>query len=272
MSAPGTPAARPSPFLDASRRMALRALPLVAFAALWQIGSSLNLINPSFLPSVASIGVALGDLVHGGEIRDNLFISLFRAYAGLLAGVVVGISLGVGMARSEQVHRFFAPLIGTTYSLPKSSIVPLFILWFGVGNVTDILAVFLACLLPVVVHAYHGVKDAPSILIWSARAMGTSERKLLWRVLLPSALPAILTGVRIALGFSYVLTISAEMIAAKNGIGKLIFLYGENGAYDYMFAALATVVAAAFVSDQLFLWFMNAALRWQDTASARSEA
>jgi ABC-type nitrate/sulfonate/bicarbonate transport system permease component len=172
------------------------------------------------------------------------------------------------MATSRQAERFFGPLVATTYSLPKSSLIPLFILWFGIGDATNILSVVLACLLPVIVSTYHGARTIPSVILWSARAMGTPHHLILWRILLPGSLLPILTGVRIALGFCFVLTISAEMIAAKTGIGKLIFLYGENGAYAYMFGGLLAVVVIAYIADRLLLAAMSYLLRWHESIGA----
>jgi ABC-type nitrate/sulfonate/bicarbonate transport system permease component len=240
-------------------------LPLLGVLAVWQGITQAGLVDASFLPSVGSIATALGDLVRGGEVAANLGISLFRTAAGLALATAVGIGLGVAMATSRRVDVVVGPLVALTYSLPKSSLVPLFLLWFGIGSGTDIAAVFLACLLPVLVHAYHGVKGVPPVLLWSARAMGTPPATMVTRVLLPAALPSILTGTRIALGFSFVLTISAEMIASTDGIGKLIFMYGENGAYSYMFAAIGVVVAVAYVADRALLSLIRVLLRWHES-------
>ncbi len=105
-----------------------------------------------------------------------------------------------------------------------------------------------------------------------AQALGARPREMLWQVFLPHALPDIFTGLRVALGFSFVLAISSEMIASTNGIGKLIFMYGENGAYDYMFAAIACVVVVAFVTDRLLLVLTQKCLRWHESATARGAA
>ena len=96
--------------------------------------------------------------------------------------------------------------------------------------------------------------------------MGTPPGTLLWRIMIPAALPLILTGVRIALGFSFVLTVSAEMIASTDGIGKLIFMYGENGSYSYMFGAIGVVVAVAYAADRGLLALTRALLRWHEFA------
>jgi ABC-type nitrate/sulfonate/bicarbonate transport system permease component len=145
--------------------------------------------------------------------------------------------------------------------------VPLLILWFGIGNTMAITAVYLSALLPIVVHTYHGVMATPPVLVWSAQALGTSTRKLLWQIFLPHALPDVFTGIRIALGFAFVVALSAEMIASTSGIGRLIFMYGENGSYDYMFAAVTSVVVTAFLADRALLLLSAASLRWHDSAA-----
>jgi ABC-type nitrate/sulfonate/bicarbonate transport system permease component len=257
-------AAPRSPWL----RAAWRYLPIAIFLLLWQLVVDLNLVDRAFLPSLDATVRALWEMTRNGEIAVNLLVSMYRAFGGLAIGSVIGVAIGLAMATSRQADQFFGPLVATTYSLPKSSLVPLFILWFGIGDVTNILTVVLACLLPVIVSTYHGVKAVPAVMVWSARAMGTPHRLILWRILLPGALLSIFTGVRIALGFCFVLTISAEMIAAKTGIGKLIFLYGENGAYAHMFGGLLAVVVVAYVADRALLAAMNHFLRWHDSIHA----
>ena len=245
-----------------------RIVPLLLLALIWQAVSSLHMVDSSFLPSPVRVGQALYDLLTGREIRDNLFVTLARATIGLVLGSIAGIWLGLMMARSEVFRAYAAPIVGGTYSLPKSALIPLFILWFGIGTATAVCAVFLACLLPMVVNTFQGVASTPRVLVWGAEAFGTRSKTMLWRVYLPHALPDIFAGLRVALGFSFVLAISSEMIASTNGIGKLIFMYGENGAYDYMFAAIACVVAVAFLADRLLLVLTQKCLRWHESAQA----
>ena len=252
-------------------RAAGRLLPVLFLLGIWEALTRANLLDRSFLPTVTSILAAIADLVRGGDIAANLFTSLFRNFAGLALGVAAGVAVGVAMATWAAADGFFGPLVAVTYSLPKSALVPLFLLWFGIGTITDIATVFLACLLPMVVHTYQGIKGVPSVLVWSARAMGTPSARLLRRVMIPAALPLILTGARIALGFSFVLTISAEMIASTDGIGKLIFMYGENGSYNYMFAAISVVVAVAYGADRGLLAGMRVLLRWHEFGHHEAE-
>jgi ABC-type nitrate/sulfonate/bicarbonate transport system permease component len=245
-----------------------RLLPLVLLVVVWQALGSFGLIDTAFLPTPAAVLAALVDLISGREIRDNLATTLMRAGSGLSLAAVCGIAFGFGMARLPAFRAIVTPIVGATYSLPKTAIVPLLILWFGIGHVMAVTAVYLSCLLPIIVHTYHGVAATPAVLVWSAQALGSGRARLAWRIFLPHALPEILTGLRIALGFSFVVAISAEMIASTTGIGRLVFMYGENGSYDYMFAALASVVFSAFVADRLLLAVSGFLLRWHDSAVA----
>jgi NitT/TauT family transport system permease protein len=239
-------------------------LPLLLYMGLWQALPVLRLVNPAFLPTPVAVGRALIDLLHEWSFFADLGTTLLRTFAGLICGAAIGIPLGAAMALLPRVEGFFDPIVKSTYSLPKTALVPLLILWFGIGSTTNVVAIVLATILPLIVYTYHGVQGAPRILIWSARAMGTSRYGVFRHVLLPAALPDVLIGIRIALGFALVIAIAAEMIASRSGIGKLMFLYGENGAYDYMFAAVGALVAVACLTDLAVLAFTDHVLRWQD--------
>jgi NitT/TauT family transport system permease protein len=126
-------------------RWMFRYLPLMLFVALWQAVVDLGVVDRHFLPSFTQTVAALWELMQSGEIAWNLWVTTYRSLGGLAIGSLLGIVLGLLMATSLAADRFFAPLVATTYSLPKSSLIPLFILWFGVGDVTAMLTVVLAC-------------------------------------------------------------------------------------------------------------------------------
>jgi ABC-type nitrate/sulfonate/bicarbonate transport system permease component len=239
-------------------------IPVAFVIAFWQGLLSAGLVNPDFLPAPAAVVRALADLLKTGSFYIDIGATMGRSLAGLAIGTAIGVPVGALMAVSRVGESFFGPLVKATYSLPKTALVPLFILWFGIGNTTDISAVVFSTVLPVVIYAYHGIAGTPHVLVWSAQAMGTRERDIMRLIRLPAASHDILTGVRIALGFSFVVAIAAEMIAAQIGAGKLIFMFGENGAYDYMFAATIAVVVLAFIADSALLALAWHILRWRD--------
>lgn len=241
-------------------------VPFVLFIAIWQGVSATNLVNADFLPSAVAVGSAMVRLLRSHEIFANLGATIFVCFLGLAIGAAIGIPLGAAMAISPRVNGFFGPLVKATYSLPKTALVPLLMLWFGIGVSTNVTVVVLAALLPLVVYTYHGVNGVPQVVVWSALAMGTPQRNLIWRILLPAAQHEIMIGLRIALGFSFVIGISAEMIASNQGIGKLLFIYGESGAYDYMFAATFFLLMVGYSADRGLIYLTNYYLRWQDLA------
>lgn len=252
------------------RRTASFVLPLVVWLAIWAALPGLKLIDPSFLPSPMSVALALQKLAVQPSFYQDLGATVFRSLAGLMAGVVIGVPLGAWMAISKRAEGFFGPIVKSTYSLPKTALVPLLMLWFGIGSTTNILAVTLSTVLPMIIYTFHGVRDTPRILLWSARGMGTEGGDLLRLVQLPASMHGILTGARIGLGFSFVIAVAAEMIAARVGIGKLIFMYGENGSYDFMFAAVVAIVVVACLADALLAALTNYLLRWQDRPNRRA--
>jgi ABC-type nitrate/sulfonate/bicarbonate transport system permease component len=241
-----------------------RIVPFALFLVAWQGVAKSSLIDPTFLPSVGAVASALIDLGASKSFYAELAVTFGRSLGGLALGAAMGIPIGAAMAVSPGMEGFFGPLVKATYSLPKTALIPLLILWLGIGSTTNIVAVMLSTLLPFVVYTYHGIEGVPRILIWSARAMGVPERRLLWKVLLPAAQHAILTGLRIALGFSFVIAIAAEMIAAQTDIGKLMFIYGESGSYNYMFAAVTAIMILAYAADRITVAVSNYLLRWDD--------
>lgn len=261
---PSERAAAPHPGLAGavSRWLRDRLVPLAIAAALWQAASIIAGPGQDFLPGLPAIAAAGIELVAGTEIRDNLLVTLLRAALGLAAAIPAGVAIGTALARSEAFNAVAYPLVAATYSLPKAALIPLLVLWTGVGTVTSCVVVFLSCLLPVVVHTQQGVGSTPHLAVWSAQSMGAGPARILWTVRLPHALPAIFTGVRIALGFSFVLAVSSEMVASTSGVGKLIFMYGENGSYSYMFAAILFVVAVAFAADRALVAAGAWCLKW----------
>jgi NitT/TauT family transport system permease protein len=251
-------------WLRSIRAIAARVAPIAVLLGIWQLAVSLGFVNADFLPSPYAISVAGRDLIRGGELWSNLGVTLLTSFGGLAVALLIGVPAGMLMAKSRAANGFLGPLVKATYSLPKTALVPLFFLWFGIGPTTDMVAVTLACMLPLLVYAYHGVQEVPRVLVWSAECMGTPPARIFYAIELPASLAAILTGLRIALGFSFVLAISAEMIAAKSGIGRLMVEYGENGSYDYMFAAVSAIVIVAFVADRALIALTAHALRWHE--------
>ena len=159
---------------------------------------------------------------------------------------------------------FINPLVELFYRLPKSALIPVTVLWLGFGDGSKILLIFLGCMLPVTLGAFNGARGSDRMLVWSARSMGASRLRMLWDVVLPSAMPELLNGIRTAIALSFILLVSSELIAAQNGLGYLIGYLGSDGAYASMFAVVITVSLLGLVADRACQMLMHWVLRWRE--------
>ena len=241
-----------------------RYFPLLLLAVLWEIVPRLGLIDASAVPPLSAVAVAWWDLLRSGDLVSNGLSSLQNLSAGLVLGVIVGTSLGVLMAWYKPLDELVHPLVRALYPMPKSALIPVMILWLGLGSASKIASIFIGCLLPVVLSAYNGARGVDRVLVWSALAAGATRRAVLWEVVMPSALPEILAGTRNALALSFILLVSSEFVIGQRGLGYLISFLGEGGAYDAMFAGVLTVAAVGFFADRLYLAVMRRALAWRE--------
>jgi NitT/TauT family transport system permease protein len=238
--------------------------PLVLFVLAWDLSLRLGLVAHSLSPTPGATFEALKVLIVSGELAIHAGASFFRQIVGLLLAVVIGTAVGIGMARIEPLRIILRPPITFLYPMPKSALIPVLLLWFGLGHASKVAAVFLGCLLPVVTSAYNGARGVEPQLVWSALSLGASRSRVLWKIILRAALPDILSGIRIAIAMSWLLLISAEMMISRNGLGFLISYSGETGDYATMFAGVVIVVAIGFASDRAFLWLMRRMLRYRE--------
>jgi len=241
----------------------IRYSPLLLLALAWEISSRTGLVSTLALPPLSEVMVAWFDLIKSGELITNGAASLWRTGAGLFLAVVVGAALGIVMAWSKPVNVVLSPLVEMFYPMPKSALIPVTVLWLGFGNGSKILLIFLGCMLPVTIGAFNGARSSEQVLVWSARSMGASRLRMLWDVVVPSAMPELLNGVRTALALSFILLVSSELIVAQQGLGYLIGFLGANGSYDAMFAVVLTVAFLGFAADRAYLLVMQRVLRWQ---------
>jgi ABC-type nitrate/sulfonate/bicarbonate transport system permease component len=245
------------------RSLLLRYSPLLLLAILWELAPRLGLVNPESLPPLSAVAHAWVGLLLSGDLVRNGLSSLGNLVAGLTLGVAVGVALGVLMAWYRPIEILVNPLIRVIYPIPRSALIPVMILWFGLGAASKIASVFLGCLLPVVLSAYNGARGVDKALVWSALSAGASRRAILWEVVIPAAMPEILAGIRNALALSFILLVASEFLIGQHGLGYLISFLGEGGVYDGMFAGVITVSAFGFFADRVFLLIMQRALQWR---------
>ncbi len=242
----------------------IRYSPLLLLAIAWELAARLHLVSSDALPPLSSVIVAWLDMIRDGEIVTNGVSSLYRAGAGLGLSILIGATLGIVMAWSKPVNVLLAPIVEIFYPLPKSALIPVTVIWLGFGDSSKILLIFLGCMLPVTIGAFNGARSSEQVLVWSARSMGASRLRMLWDVVLPSAMPELLNGIRTALALSFILLVSSELIAARQGFGYLIGFLGANGSYDAMYAVVLTVAFLGFAADRVYLLITKRALAWRE--------
>jgi len=239
-------------------------LPVFAGFVLWELAARTGLLNPSLFPSLSDTLIAFVRLTGKGHLLEHAEVSVFRQSSGFFLAAFFGILSGMLMAESRWVRNILEPLLRATFPLPKSALIPLFILWLGIGDAAKIAAVFLGCLLPIVVTTFNAARGINKQLVWSAWSLGTPQWLIPWKVVLPAALPEVMSGLRIALALSFTLIVSAEFLIGQRGLGFLIGTLGEDGDYAGMFAAVLAVTFIGFTADRLFLWLSGVLLRGRD--------
>jgi len=245
-------------------RAFVRYLPILILALAWEAAARLGLVSSLALPPLSGVAAAWVDLIRDGGLISNGLTSIYRGAAGLMLAVVIGGGLGLAIASSRAVNVLLAPLVEVFYPLPKSALIPVTALWLGFGDGSKILLIFLGCMIPVTIGAYNGARGSDQALFWSARSMGASRLRTLWDVVVPSALPEMLNGIRTAIALSFILLVSSELISAQHGLGYLIGYLGDTGSYPGMFAVVLTVAFLGFAADRLFQLLMGWMLRWRE--------
>ncbi len=244
--------------------MVYRYAPLVLLAVAWELVARFELVSTSALPPLTSVFVAWFEMLTSGELLKNAGFSLYRASIGLLLALLVGSVLGIAMAWWRSVNAVLGPLVEMFYPMPKTALIPITVIWLGFGDGSKVLLIFLGCMLPVTIGAFNGARGSDQALVWSARSMGANRLRMLWDVVVPSALPELLNGIRTALALAFILMVTSELIVSRNGLGNLIGFLGANGSYEAMYAVVLTVAFLGFGADRIYQLFMRRLLLWRE--------
>jgi NitT/TauT family transport system permease protein len=251
--------------MTAVRAVVAHLAPLLACLGLlvvWQC-ASLALDNDSFptaLEAIRAIPAILGDK----EALINILASLRRMAVGFGVAVAFSIPLGLLMGRSRGVAAFFNPLLMVIYPVPKAALMPIIMLWLGVGDLAKTLVIFLGVSLPVIYHSFEGAKAVEEKMLWSGAAMGLSAAQCMVRIVLPAALPEILTGCRTGLVLALITMITSEMIARQSGAGNILFNALDMGQYDTVFAMIIIIGAMGICLDAAFEKMRERLVRWSE--------
>jgi NitT/TauT family transport system permease protein len=241
---------------------AIRIVAPLALVGFWQLLALAGL--PDYLLSPAQIARALGTTLASGELLVHVGASLARALPGFLLGSLLGVGLGLAAGAARGVDQALSPIVFLTYPVPKVVMLPIFMLWFGIGDLSKVLIIALACFYPTFINAYHGARATPAILVWSGLNMGARRRHLFWKVVVPAALPLVFAGLRVSLALSFILLVTAEMINARSGLGFLVRQAESSLAFDLMYVAIVAIAVLGYASDRLLGVVRRRVLAWQE--------
>jgi NitT/TauT family transport system permease protein len=248
-----------------ARTLLSRSAPLLACLGLlgiWQVAALI--LNTDSFPTALQAIRAIPSILGDKESLINILASLRRMAIGFGVAILVSIPLGLMMGRSRNVASFFNPLLMVTYPVPKAALMPIIMLWLGVGDVAKTLVIFLGVSLPVIYHSFQGAKAVEEKMLWSGAAMGLSAAQRLVRIVLPAALPEILAGCRTGLVLALITMITSEMIARQSGAGNILFNALDMGQYDTVFAMIIIVGAMGIGLDAAFERLRARLVRWSE--------
>jgi len=244
-------------------RPAIAWLGLLGLLVLWQTASATGILSDFTLPSPARIGRALAELASSGELWGHLRASAGRIAAGFALGFFTGVAAGLAIGIFSLWRSLGLPVVSALFPIPKIALLPLFILWFGIGEWSKIATLAFGVFFPTVVATYGAVDGVPRTLVRMGQSFGLGPGAITARILLPGALPGILSGARIASSIALILVVAAEMIGAERGIGALILTSGHLMQTDRLLAGVVVLSVAGL----LLAWGLGALerrlLRWR---------
>ena len=239
-------------------------LSVVLFLALWQ-GVSMN-VPPVILPAPAKVLEAFVQLTASGELVKATAETIWPFTVGLVVAFIVGTALGLVLGILRPIARFLDPYIFVFWSIPNIAWLPLFIAWFGVGNLTLVIFVFVSAVFPQLLTVEAGAKEADSFLVEVARSLGGTKREILFTVVLPSALPYVIAGLRVAVGRALVGIIVGQLLIVATGIGYMFQFYGETLSLAKYFAPLIVIAALAVALNRGVNWAEHVLIPWKTRA------
>ncbi|MEA3537340.1 ABC transporter permease subunit [Rhizobium sp. CC-YZS058] len=239
----------------------------------WFLASAYGAVSPVFLPSPLVVAQSLGTLVTTGfvdsTLLEHLLASLGRVLGALFVSVLVGVPAGLLIATSRIGRGVLDPIVEFLRPLPPLAYLPLIIIWVGIGEASKVTVIALSMLPPIILSTSAGVRGVPSDFVNAARSFGATRRQVLGRVILPAALPSILTGTRIALGTGWSTLVAAELVAATRGLGFMIQSAAQFLVTDIVIAGIAVIAIVAFALEWLARWIERRFVPWSHQSRER---
>ena len=240
-------------------------LPVATVAILlgvWELAPRAGWVRSQSVPPFSDVMAEVVAVLGRPEFLHDLGASAQRWAIGFALAIAIGVPLGTVMGRWRPLYRLVDPLLVAGYPVPKAALILLFVLWWGAGNGARVAVIVVGCLIPIVISSYHGANAVPPALLWSARGLGTGRVRLWFRVILPAALPQILSGLRLAIGISIFTLLGSELLIRGSGLGASMFTALDNGQTLTVFAMSTIVATIGFLVDLVYVATVRRTLPW----------
>ncbi len=242
---------------------------LAVLFLLWEIAPGRRWVNPRYLPGFTQVVAAIGDMGGSGEFWPHLVVSLWRAAGGLLIAIALGLPLGLALGQKEgPVMAAAGPLLRFLSQANPFSLMPVFILFFGVGEIAKLAVVAWVCLWPILFNTITGVRTVDPALLKTARSLNVGPWRLIVNVVLPGAAPAIFGGIQIGIQMAFFMLIAAEMIGASVGLGYLLHLSAMVNQTVRVYAAGFAIALLGMALNRLLLFLKRSLFFWNETGEA----
>jgi ABC-type nitrate/sulfonate/bicarbonate transport system permease component len=242
----------------------------VLLALAWEALAASGAVTPFQLPRLSAVLARIWDDAVAGDLALNTALTLYRALVGFAIAAIAGVVLGMAMSRNVGVRWIFDPIVSVGFPMPKIAFLPVMMLWLGVYDTSKIAMVVLDAIFPVVTATIGGIAGVDRHLLWSARNMGASEREVLWQVVLPAALPQILTGLQVALPIALIVAVVAEMLMGGYGLGGAMVHASRFADSRGVFAGIVEIAAVGYVLVKAMALVRRRLLIWHQEAQAPS--
>jgi taurine transport system permease protein len=275
MNKPTPPATTPGQTTKTSRfrelgegsSLAISVITIATLLLAWYVVTRLGWIKPLFLPSPQAVLQQFWEYATGiandKPLMDHFLMSLFRVGAAFAAAVLTAVPVGIAMGMSRVARGIFDPPIEFYRPLPPLAYLPLIIIWFGIDELPKILLIYLACFAPLAMAARSGIRSATSEQIHAAYSMGANYGQVVRYVILPAALPEILVGMRIAIGFGWTTLVAAEMVAANVGLGQMVLNASNFLRTDIVIMGIIVIGVVAYLFDLMMRWLERRLVPWR---------
>jgi ABC-type nitrate/sulfonate/bicarbonate transport system permease component len=258
---------KPSPFGWLKHALARNAS-VVVVLVLWEVTTRTGLFNNFLLPPLSDV-LWRGWLdTANGDIPRHVLETAYCAFVGFGSAMVIGVAAGALMSMSAIARRIMEPLVSVAFPIPKISFLPIFVLWFGLGSVSEITMIAFTCVVPIISATYLGTTQVDKYFLWSARNLGTSPHRLFWKVVIPAATPEIVSGLQVAFPLALIIAVVTEMLSGADGLGGYMIHAVRFAQSAKMFAGLlATLLTGlvfiqglAFLRRRLLVWHAETAI------------